>query len=240
MPSEFLILALATTSKQLSLVKIDIQWGVPSQSDKTNTQQAKILNPSLAEKHLAATSWLQGGASDASHDAYMAELSHLEVLPSLVDNTGKNTVPPMVVAIRSRAPSDGSYQTAQSILDRWEAVEQRQNLHPAFEQLGNRRNSISSEVPNGMQLRKIDPIIINKVVIGFHSINFGKVLVLAFADGSVEHRDRFTFEELYTTEDTTKVMSLRQVGWTFADEGPCMSPITLLCVFQLHSELTLI
>ncbi|KAL6403250.1 hypothetical protein AUP68_12589 [Ilyonectria robusta] len=217
---KFLILALATTSKQLSLVKIDIQWGVPSQSDKTNTQQAKILNPSLAEKHLAATSWLQGGASDASHDAYMAELSHLEVLPSLVDNTGKNTVPPMVVAIRSRAPSDGSYQTAQSILDRWEAVEQRQNLHPAFEQLGNRRNSISSEVPNGMQLRKIDPIIINKVVIGFHSINFGKVLVLAFADGSVEHRDRFTFEELYTTEDTTKVMSLRQVGWTFADEGP--------------------
>lgn len=218
---KFLILALATTSKQLSLVRIDIQWGGPSQSDKTNTQQAKILNPSLAEKHLAATSWLQGGASDASHDAYMAELSHLEVLPSLVDNTGKNTVPPMVVAIRSRAPSDGSYQTAQSILDRWEAVEQRQNLHPAFEQLGNRRNSISSEVPNGMQLRKIDPIIINKVVIGFHSINFGKVLVLAFADGSVEHRDRFTFEELYTTEDTTKVMSLRQVGWTFADEGPC-------------------
>ncbi|KAH6997931.1 mediator complex, subunit Med16 [Ilyonectria sp. MPI-CAGE-AT-0026] len=218
---KFLILALATTSKQLSLVKIDIQWGAPSQSDKTNTQQAKILNPSLAEKHLAATSWLQGGAGDASHDAYMAELSHLEVLPSLVDNTGKNTVPPMVVAIRSRAPSDGSYQTAQSILDRWEAVEQRQNLHPAFEQLGNRRNSISSEVPNGMQLRKIDPIIINKVVIGFHSINFGKVLVLAFADGSVEHRDRFTFEELYTTEDTTKVMNLRQVGWSFADEGPC-------------------
>lgn len=218
---KFLILALATTSKQLSLIKIDIQWGGPSQSDKTNTQQAKILNPSLVEKHLATTSWLQGGASDASHDAYMAELSHLEVLPSLVDNTGKNTVPPMVVAIRSRAPSDGSYQTAQSILDRWEAVEQRQNLHPAFEQLGNRRNSISSEVPNGMQLRKIDPIIINKVVIGFHSINFGKVLVLAFADGSVEHRDRFTFEELYTTEDTTKVMSLRQVGWAFADEGPC-------------------
>ncbi|KAF7546627.1 hypothetical protein G7Z17_g8306 [Cylindrodendrum hubeiense] len=218
---KFLILALATTSKQLSLVKIDIHWGGPSQTDKSNTQQTKNLNPSLDEKHLATTSWLQGGASDASHDAYMAELSHLEILPSLIDNTGKSTAPPIVVAIRSRAPSDGSYQTAQSILDRWEAVEQRQNLHPAFEQLGNRRNSISSEVPNGMQLRKIDPIIINKVVIGFHSINFGKVLVLAFADGSVEYRDRFTFDELYTTEDTTKVMNLRQVGWTFMDEGPC-------------------
>ncbi|KPM43886.1 hypothetical protein AK830_g2704 [Neonectria ditissima] len=215
-----LILALATTSKQLSLVKIEIQWGAAAQSDKSSAQQAKVLSPSLVEKHLATTNWLQGGTSDISHNEYMAELSHLEVLPSLIDNTGKNIAPPMIVAIRSRAPSEGSYQMAQSILDRWEAVEQRQNLHPAFEQLG-RRNSVSSEVPNGTQLRKIDPIVINKVVIGFHAINFGKVLVLAFADGSVEYRDRFTFEELYTTEDTTKVMSLRQVGWTFADEGPC-------------------
>ncbi|KAH7171053.1 mediator complex, subunit Med16 [Dactylonectria macrodidyma] len=218
---KFLILALATTSTELSVVKIDVSWGVPNQSDKNNPPQAKFLNPSLVERHLSATSWLQLEGNDGSNDANMSELSHLEVLPSLMDHTGKNTAPPMVVAIRSRAPSDGSYQMAQSILDRWEAIEHRQNLHNGFEQLGNRRNSITSEGPNGMQLRKLDPIIFNKIVIGLHIVNFGKALVLAFADGSVEHRDRFTFEELYTTEDRAKVMNLRQAGWTFADEGPC-------------------
>jgi mediator of RNA polymerase II transcription subunit 16 len=170
---------------------------------------------------LATANWLQGGTIDTSQDAHMSELTHLELLPSLLDNTGKNTVPPVVVAIKSRAAIEGSYQMAQSVLDRWELVEQKQNLYPAFEQLGNRRNSISSDVPNSLQLRKIPSIVLNKVVIGFHTIHFGKVLVLAFADGSVEYRDRYTFEELYTTEDTLKVTSLRQVGWNFADEGPC-------------------
>ncbi|KAM5355943.1 hypothetical protein ACJ41O_002589 [Fusarium nematophilum] len=178
------------------------------------------LNPSLVEKHLATTNWLQGGPSDSSHDALMAELSHLEVLPSILDNS-KNSTPPMVVAARSRTPNEGSYQMAQSVLDRWEAIEQRQDLQPAFEQLGTRRSSVSSELPGITQLRKTAPVIINKVVVAFHTINFGKVLVLAFSDGTVEHRDRFTFEELYTSEETAKVMNLRQVGWTFADEGPC-------------------
>lgn len=213
------MLALATTSKQLRLVKLDIQWGVGNPNEKGATPQNKSINPSLTERHLATTNWLQGGPNDSSQDVYMSELSHLEVLPSLLDNTGKNTVPAMIVAIRSRPPNDGSFQ--HSIIDRWEAIEQRQGLHSAFEQLGNRRNSISSELASSTYLRKLEPIIISKVVVAFHSTSFGKVLVLAFADGTVEHRDRFTFEELYTTEDTTRVMNLRQVGWTFSDEGPC-------------------
>lgn len=145
-----------------------------------------------------------------------------------MDHTGKNTAPPMIIAIRSRAPNEGSYQMAQSTVDRWEAIEQRQTLHAAFEQLGSRRNSISSDLPNGMRLRKLDPIVMNKVVIGFHAIHFGKVLVLAFADGTIEYRDRFSFEELYNTEDTNKVMNLRQVGWRFEDEGPCRSNLSVV------------
>jgi mediator of RNA polymerase II transcription subunit 16 len=177
----------------------------------------------LVEKHLATTNWLQGGSSDSNNDALMAELSHLEVLPSLMDSTGMNTTPPMVVVVRSRTSSEGPYQMAQGFIDRWEAVESRQHLHQAFEQLGGRRNSLSSELPNITQLRKVTPVIINKVVIAFHTLHFGKVLVLAFADGTVEFRDRLTFEELYTNQDTTKVINLRQLGWTFADEGPCKS-----------------
>lgn len=218
-----LLVAVATSSKQLRLLKIEIQWGGPgSQPDKNPLPQNARLSPSLVEKHLAATTWLQTGSRDASNDISMAELSHLHVLPSIMDNTGKSIVPPTIVAIRTRSPTPGSYQVAQTVIDRWEAVsEPRQNLHPAFEQLGNRRNSDATEQTAPTRLRKLEPIVLNKMVINFQSIQFGKVLVLTMADGTVEYRDRYTFEEIYATEDTDKVMNLRQVGWTFGGEGPC-------------------
>lgn len=218
-----LLVAVATSSKQLRLLKIEIQWGGPgSQPDKNPLPQNARLSPSLVEKHLAATTWLQTGSRDANNDVSMAELSHLHVLPSIMDNTGKNIVPPTIVAIRTRSPTPGSYQVAQTVIDRWEAVsEPRQNLHPAFEQLGHRRNSDATEQTAPTRLRKLEPIILNKMVISFQPIQFGKVLVLTMADGTVEYRDRYTFEELYATEDTDKVMNLRQVGWAFGGEGPC-------------------
>lgn len=154
----------------------------------------------------------------------MIELSHLEVLPSVVDSTGKNTTPPMVVTARSRTPTESSYQGSQSVVDRWEAIEQKQNLPSAYEQLGGRRNSISSELPAVTQLQKVAPVTANKVVVAFQTTSFGKILVLAFADGTVEYRDRLTFEELYTTQELNKVQNLRQIGWTFTDEGPCKYP----------------
>ncbi|PHH87861.1 hypothetical protein CDD83_8302 [Cordyceps sp. RAO-2017] len=200
----YLLISIATSSLKLKLLRLEIQWGGPgSSSDKNSMPQNARLNPALVETHLASTSWLPNGSVEANQDASATELSQLHVLPSLMDNTA------------------GSYQTAQSILDRWEAVEERQALHSAFEQLGSRRNSISSDLPNATVLRKLESIVINKVVIGFQAIQFGKVLLLTMSDGSVEYRDRFTFDELYATEDLSKVMNLRQVGWTFSDDGPC-------------------
>ncbi|KAL7786186.1 mediator complex, subunit Med16 [Trichoderma ceciliae] len=219
----FLLVAVATSSKQLRLLKIEIQWGGPgSQPDKNPLPQNARLSPSLVEKHLAATTWLQTGPGEADNDSSMAELSHLHVLPSIMDNTGKSTAPPMIVAIRTRAPANGSYQVAQTVIDRWEAVvEPRHNLHLAFEQLGSRRNSDAPEQTAHTRLRKLEPIIINKVLISFQTIQFGKVLVCTMADGTIEYRDRYTFEEIYATENTSKVMTLRQVGWTFGEDGPC-------------------
>ncbi|KAM0343821.1 hypothetical protein ACHAPU_008090 [Fusarium lateritium] len=212
---------LATASKQLRLIKIEIQWGQAAQAEKVPGRPAGSLSPSLIEKHLATTNWLQGGSGDSALDASMIELSHLELLSSVVDSTGKNTTPPMVVTVRSRTPNEGSYQASQTVFDRWEVVEQKLSLPSAFEQLRSRRNSISSELPNVTQLRKAAPVTAPKVAVAFHTTSFGKILVLAFADGTVEYRDRLTFEELYTTQELNKVMNLRQVGWVFADEGPC-------------------
>ncbi|KYK58612.1 Mediator of RNA polymerase II transcription subunit 16 [Drechmeria coniospora] len=220
---KFLLIAMATSSLRLKLLKLEIQWAGPgSSSDKAMPPNAR-LNPALVETHLASTSWLHGGSNDGTGDGgmSMSELSHLQMLPSLLDNTGKSVAPPMIVTVRSRVATNGSYHTSESIIDRWEVVSQPQKLPPAFEQLASRKNMAPIELPNATKLHKQDPIVINKVVIGFHVTHLGKVVVLSMSDGSVEYRDRFTFEELYLAESLDRVANLRQVGWDFANLGPC-------------------
>ena len=219
---EFLLAAVATNSGQLKLLRIEIQWGGPGSSSEKKTMPPNArLNPALVETHAAETDWLSGGPSEAVNDASMAELSHLHILPAVIDNDGSSTVPATIVTIRSRVSVGGSFGAAQTILDRWEAVEDKQDLHPAFEQLGARRNSLSEELPNTTKLRKLEPLTIGKVVVGIQTMQFGKIVILTMADGTAEFRDRFTFEQVYVEQDTTKVMNLRQVGWSMSDEGPC-------------------
>lgn len=184
-------------------------------------QQNARLSPALVETHVATVDLLCGGRHDAIHDAFGAEISFVQILPAVMDNTGSVNAPPMVLTVRSRAASDGNFQVAQSILDRWEAVESRHSLDPAFEQLGSRRNSISSEPPSVIELRRLDPVVINKVVIGLQVIHSGKTLLLTMADGSLEYRDRFKCGEAYVNQDLSEIMTLRQAGWSFSDYGPC-------------------
>ncbi|KHN99933.1 Mediator of RNA polymerase II transcription subunit 16 [Metarhizium album ARSEF 1941] len=217
-----LLAAIATSSRQLKLLKIEVQWAGPGSSSEKNTMPPNArLNPALVETHVASTSWLCPGPSETNYDASIAELSFLHLLPAIMDSTGSSTAPPLIVTVRSRYVGDGSFQSIQSVLDRWEAFESKQGLDPAFEQLGNRRNSVSSDLANVTRLKKLESVVINKGVIGIQDIQYKRVLIFAMSDGSIEYRDRFTFEELYAHEDLNKVMTMRQVGWTFSDNEPC-------------------
>lgn len=214
-PPEHLFLALVTAARQIEFVRIDIQWIV--QAGKERGSQDTRFNAGLVEKHCATTTWV----GDSPEDASTPEVTHLLVLPSMLDKTGKDTVPPMVVSVRARTSDAGSLPAAQCIIDRWEAVEQRPNLQSAIEQLGNRRNSVSSEPSSSFHMRPLEPIIIDKCAVGVQSAHFGRVVILTFSDGSVQYRDRFSFEEIYKENEYSSVMSLRQVGFTFPDDCQC-------------------
>ncbi|KAG5985084.1 hypothetical protein E4U55_001587 [Claviceps digitariae] len=220
---KYLLVAIVTSSNQLKFLKIEIQWAGPgSSSDKNSMQQNARLNPALVETHIASVNLLCEGRPDAIHDASSAELSFVQILPAVMDNTGSGTASPVVLTVRSRAASDGNFQMAESIVDRWEAVESKQSLDPAFEELSYRRNSISSEPSGIIELKRLAPVVINKVVIGLQVIHFGKTLLFTMADGSLEYRDRFTLEEAYVNQDLGEIMTLRQAGWSFTDYGPCL------------------
>ncbi|KAM0626137.1 hypothetical protein ACHAPW_008456 [Verticillium nonalfalfae] len=216
--------ALATASRQLRLVRVSISWG-PPQPDNKLPPSGQPLNPTMTAKHLAISSWMPNGQSGNPIDASMTQISHIELLPSQLDNTGQNWVPMNVLVVRSYLPTtDSPFQEMQSVIDRWEVGhEPSPALHPAFEQMGSRRNSSAGgndKDPN--RLKRLDPVFINKVIVGMQTIHFGKAVCIAFSDGSVEYRDRFTMQETYNELSLDRVMTLNQVGFTFAEGTPCL------------------
>ncbi|KAM0322887.1 hypothetical protein ACHAQA_009229 [Verticillium albo-atrum] len=167
--------------------------------------------------------WVPNGQSMNPTDSSMTQISHIELLPSQLDNSGQNWVPINILVVRSYLPTPNApFQETQSVIDRWEVSHEPSSaLHPAFEQMGSRRNSsagANDKDPN--RLKRLDPVTIGKVVIGMQTIHFGKVVCIAFSDGSIEYRDRFTMQETYNELSLERVMTLNQIGFTFAEGSP--------------------
>jgi mediator of RNA polymerase II transcription subunit 16, fungi type len=219
-----LYIALATTSHQLKVVTADIQWGLP-QTNKA-VPHSMPLNPSLKEKHLAVTSWFQHGSNEPALDSSMSQLSHIEILPIALQ-TQHVRVPAVVLTVRTHTPQDPSHfnQEVQSIIDRWELVEEKPAVHPAFARLGaGSGNGASNGQVKPMGLRKLDPIVIPKIVLSIHTMQLGRVICFACSDGTVHYYDRFSMTEIYHELDRNRIMSPHQVGFHFPDPAPCMSP----------------
>ncbi|KAH6619825.1 mediator complex, subunit Med16 [Chaetomium sp. MPI-SDFR-AT-0129] len=148
--------------------------------------------------------------------------------------------PPVILAVRSYIPQEAtSYpQESQSIIDRWEVVsDQQQALHPAFEQLGS-KNGATSTPPTTTRLRKLDPIILSKVIVSVSTTQYGRVLCFAFSDGTIQFRDRFTMDEIYHEPNSDSIIHPSQVGFQWTDNTPCLqvafSPTN--CSFTQISE----
>ncbi|KAL2255836.1 hypothetical protein VTK26DRAFT_2634 [Humicola hyalothermophila] len=216
-----LLVALATASKQLRVVRVNIQWGLPQ--DKQVPPGSVTLRPSLKVTHLAVTSWFACDPNEPTLD--MPQLVHVEILPSASEGpSSPSMTPPVVLTVRSYVPQDDSPFNAecQTIIDRWEVVgDQPQSLHPAFDQAGS-RNGAASTPPTMTRLRKLDSVELPKILLTVQTVQFGRVLCFAFSDGTVQFRDRFTMSEIYNEHNTNSIMSPLQVGFQFLNETPCL------------------
>ncbi len=142
---------MATTSKQLRVVQVAISFNPPKPENPQNVPPGGyVLSPSLGKRHVAVTSWFQTGMCESPLDASMSKISHIEMLPANFDFQTKQWSPIVVIAVRSFVPEPNSpyNHEVQSIIDRWELLtDQKQTVHPAFERLGARRNSVGSTLP---------------------------------------------------------------------------------------------
>ncbi len=67
----------------------------------------------------------------------------------------------------------------------------------------------------------MDPIITNKIVVSIYAVQFGRVICIAFSDGTVQYRDRFTMDEIYNETSLDRLLVPNQVGFEFAESTPC-------------------
>ena len=238
MSSGQLIIVIATASKQLKVIRVGIQWSPPQPGDKQAPPGSVTLSPSLKERHLATSTWYQPFPSESPLEPLMTQLSHIEMLPPCHASQSSPDAPPLVLTVRSHIPSGGSLynQVYQSIIDRWELVGEPQVLHDAFAQLS-QKGGQTSQLPVSpstnqpypsltrrqpwARLRKLEPIVVPKIVVAIHVMQFSKVLCFAFSDGTVQYRDRFTMNEIYHEQDMNRIMNPLQVGFQYEPETPC-------------------
>lgn len=132
-----------------------VDWGALKTNEKM-PPSAILLNPTIKTRHLAVTSWLHDTSGEtlnaSSMESSMAQLSHLEFWPSCGDASGRIT-PATIVAIRSHLPVSMTHynQDVHTTVDRWEIRDKPQSVHPAFEQLSSRRNSVGSQPPVSLE-----------------------------------------------------------------------------------------
>ncbi|KAJ8127316.1 hypothetical protein O1611_g6320 [Lasiodiplodia mahajangana] len=221
-----IFIAMATTSKQLRVVQVAITFNTPKTDNPQNVPPGGyILSPSLGKRHVAVTSWFQTGMCESALDASMSKISHIEMLPAHFDFQTKQWSPIVVITVRSFIPEPNSpySQEVQSIIDRWELLtDQKQAVHTAFERLGARKNTVGSTPPATARLKKLDSIIVNKIVLGVNVLSFGRVLSFYYNDGTVEYRDRFTMNEIYREVNLDRIHSILEAGFNQSGEPSCL------------------
>ena len=69
----------------------------------------------------------------------------------------------------------------------------------------------------------MEDVRLDRVAVQIQSLNLNTILVLAYADGAVEFRDRTSLQNISLNEGPDKVTSLFHIGFGFPDVQPCQS-----------------
>ncbi|KAI5800127.1 mediator complex, subunit Med16 [Geopyxis carbonaria] len=205
------VLAAYTQSRQLRVYRLAINWGITQQT-KPATQYPTAPVLLVKRVKLMATVF----PTEFSNDTFKAQLTHLEVMGPTPGPTNANAAA-TITAIFSAGPD------AQTItfVCRWDLRERPSKLHPAFDQLGVRRASISSGTPPEVGI-PIEDITLNKRAIGVWPVTSGTVIAFAFSDGSLDFRDRFVVFRIIDPPPNGKITNMTQAGFTFTGGENCI------------------
>lgn len=218
------MVALVASRGLIRLVQVDINWNL-SPDFKLNNN----MRPILTAKNLCSTTWDSTAPATAPGPSYSqsSELrpTHVELLPAVGD--GKDKHPPELFIVLSRPSAPNSFQPPVTVIHRWQALtQQKQDLCASLDTLAAGKNPDDADATRqqSTRLQPSEPCSISKALINMHSTSHHRVLVLSYADGSAEYRDRRTMEELYAQPTPERLSALQQAGFKFEKQIECALP----------------
>ncbi|PYI12583.1 mediator of RNA polymerase II transcription subunit 16 [Aspergillus sclerotiicarbonarius CBS 121057] len=147
-------------------------------------------------------------------------LSRLEIILPASDNAVGSTANPWIVAVFSSTPQVTPDHPAQqgpaSILVRWQLDTAVFTLHPKFDEITSKRNSIQTK-PRPV-LRRLEDIYSDRYVISVDQMEYGNVLAVTYDDSSVSFYDPKAMAVFNGVDDANTVTSLAQAGFHYAPD----------------------
>ncbi|MCJ1388619.1 mediator complex subunit [Xylographa bjoerkii] len=222
-----LLLAVHTAGKQLRLYRAAIDWQQPTGKDQLAS------GPRISFQHLETIDdccpmldYITQNQETYILPSSEAQLSHLELLPQAADPRSKESASPTILATFSYLPNHYTdneiREQPYTILSRWVMRNVESTLHTAFGSLTSKKSNSPVRLKESAALVRLQDVRVEHIAIDLQQINLSTALAVAYSDGSVDFRDRFTMQNMVPDEEPDKVTSLIQVGFGFQATDPCL------------------
>ena len=218
-----LLLVSHDEAKRFRMLAITIEWN-PSQQARPNGQPSIRVNPSLDITHIAGLDHV------AAQHADTTQLTGLTLLAASPDLSADQQLPslPTIVATFTHAALPSS--TTQHLVERFTTISRWQleiispTMHESYSNLKQNAGATPAQ-PSFQFLQRLPDEIAMKLVLSLKTTSFGTLLAFIMSDGSVEFRDRNTFNIIEPSMDTTVASSLPQSGFEHTSGFHCIDAV---------------
>ncbi|KAF1817517.1 hypothetical protein P152DRAFT_21888 [Eremomyces bilateralis CBS 781.70] len=240
-----LLMATYNMSCSLKVCRIRIEWqpqtaanpGQGNGEGPTLNMPAIKLSPVTSESDCFPPSSLtsEGDGLSIEPRPYIPTLTHLEFLPSEPERVHADKTYPTVLGVFHEFSAPSSADALLGDTSRpyfchatacaWELkAAPPAKLSEAFDSLSGKKRPLSTYFPQGQQwrLHQKPAWSSNVAVISIVSLRFNTVLAVAYADGSIEFRDRSTMSTIVTEQDPAEIYTLMQGGFAFLNAPPSL------------------
>jgi len=206
---DHILLCTHDIARNFWLYRVTINWNLAQQS-KGNTGVTSIA-PTLEFGRLTTLEHVGAQHSET------ARLSHLRIVPTPPNVADQTPLLPTILAVFAHAPmptnESQQHQESFSVIARWDVEPAAPILHESFAKL--RPNGAIQLRAQGTLLTRHPDSISGKTILTVDLQYFNTIVALAASDGSIDFRDRATYNTIETYVDTTFISSLPQSGFEY-------------------------
>ncbi|GAB7338934.1 hypothetical protein MBLNU457_5612t1 [Dothideomycetes sp. NU457] len=223
---DFVYLATYDLSRRLRLYKVSVDWN----SDFTpDNRPMAIRNAQInveyldVDNHCSPRPATDTNSLVAPQSIVRAQLSSLSFIPVPPSDTNLQSTDYQILGMYTYVDSQSIGQQLSascSVIARWDIDEKQHVLHdsfvgPEFKQ----PKSTTSDTTTG--LTRLDDVVLPRIVLSTMITNFETTMVITCSDGTIEFRDRETFDLILPDGSDSHVSGLPQAGFTYLSSDRC-------------------